>query len=105
MTSNQPEMFYNLRAEYYWNIRERFINDDIDLSSLPIEALDELKAQLTAIKFEYTPKGQIKIETKEEMKKRGLPSPDKADALVLAFGSTHKRPAILDFMKETNAKS
>ena len=29
--------------------------------------------------------GKIKVESKDEMKKRGLPSPDGADAFVLTF--------------------
>ena len=29
--------------------------------------------------------GKIKVESKDEMKKRGLPSPDVADAFVLTF--------------------
>ena len=99
MPSNEPEMFYNLRAEIYWNLRERFINGEIDLSGLPKEVFEDLSAQLSNINFEYTIKGQIKIESKEEMKKRGLPSPDKADALALAFGNVSKRPGIIDFMK------
>jgi hypothetical protein len=32
-----------------------------------------------------TSRGQIAVETKEEMRKRNLPSPDRADALAYAF--------------------
>jgi hypothetical protein len=30
-------------------------------------------------------KGQIQVESKDDMRKRGVPSPDRADALVYAF--------------------
>jgi hypothetical protein len=30
-------------------------------------------------------KGQIQVETKDQMRARGLPSPDRADALAYAF--------------------
>jgi phage terminase large subunit len=32
-----------------------------------------------------TSRGQIAVESKEEMRKRGVPSPDRADALVYSF--------------------
>jgi hypothetical protein len=32
-----------------------------------------------------TPRGRIKIESKDDMRKRGLPSPDRADAMAIAF--------------------
>jgi phage terminase large subunit len=95
LPANDTERFFNLRAEIYWNLRERFMKDDI---AIPND--DDLKAQLAALEFEYTPKGQIKIETKEEMQKRGLSSPDKADALALAFGNFNQKPGLLEFMQQ-----
>jgi hypothetical protein len=44
-----------------------------------------LAKQLVAIKWKMTSNGQIAVETKEEMRKRNLPSPDPADALVYSF--------------------
>jgi hypothetical protein len=75
------EHFLNLRAEIFWALRERFIQGDIQI---PHD--EDLMAQLEGLKFKYTSRGQIQIESKEDMKKRGLPSPDKADALAIAFG-------------------
>ena len=49
---------------------------------------DELVAQLTSRKYHLTSKGKLKLERKKDMKKRGLPSPDRADGLVLAFANT-----------------
>lgn len=46
---------------------------------------DKLISQLTTRKYRMTSKGKIALERKEEMKKRGLQSPDRADAVVLAF--------------------
>ena len=80
------EQFANLRAEIFWGLRERFIQGDIDLSDLPPDVLDDLSAQLSQIKFKYSARNQLQIEKKEDMKKRGLVSPDKADALAIAFG-------------------
>ena len=45
---------------------------------------DLLLGQLTARLITYTGRGLIGVEEKSEMKKRGLPSPDRADAVILA---------------------
>jgi len=73
------EHYLNARAEWYWALRERFEQDDIDID--PDD--DELAAQLGAIRYKYTSRGQVQIESKDDMKKRKLPSPDRADALML----------------------
>ena len=77
------ERFLNARAEWYWGLRQRFEHGDIDLD--PDD--DELAAQLAAIRYEFTARGQIKIESKDDMAKRGMPSPDRADALMLAYAT------------------
>jgi hypothetical protein len=61
-------------------LRERFEAGDID-----IEDDEDLVAQLASIKYKTNSRGQVLIESKDEMKKRGLPSPDRGDALMLAF--------------------
>ena len=71
------EKFLNKRAEWYWGLRERFEIGEIDID---VED-DELAAQLASLKWKINSLGKIQIERKEEMKKRGLPSPDRADAL------------------------
>jgi len=78
------EHFLNARAEWYWALRTRFEAGDIDID--PDD--DDLAAQLGAIKYKYTARQQIQIESKADMKKRGLPSPDRADALMLTAAAT-----------------
>ena len=80
MSASDSERFANKRAEWWWGLRERFESGDID-----IENDEELVAQLSNIKYKINSRGQIQIESKDEMRKRGLPSPDRADALMLAF--------------------
>ena len=74
------EMFLNLRAEYYWNLKERFRKGDI---VIPVNK--KLRNQLSSIQYTFRSNGQLKIESKEEMRDRGVASPDYADALLLAF--------------------
>lgn len=50
-----------------------------------IEDSDTLAAQLTSVQYSYDSKRRMKMEAKELMKKRGLRSPDDADALALTF--------------------
>ncbi len=78
------ERFVNLRAELYWQLRERFEKNQVDLSRLDADTFDKLKAQLCTIRFEFK-SGKVQIEAKESLKKRGLPSPDMADALMLSY--------------------
>lgn len=73
------EHFLNARAEWYWALRDRFEQGDIDID--PDD--DDLAAQLGAMRYKYTSRGQVQIESKDEMRKRKLPSPDRADALML----------------------
>lgn len=46
---------------------------------------EKLVAQLSTRKWRMNSNGKIYLERKEDMKKRGLQSPDRADAFVLAF--------------------
>lgn len=82
-----PERFINRRAEWYWGLREMFERGEIDL-----DGDDELAAQLSSLKYKFTSRGQIQIEPKESLKKRGLSSPDLADALMLAMADGGPQP-------------
>ena len=46
---------------------------------------DKQIAQLSNRKYRINSDGQIELERKEDMKKRGLTSPDRGDALVLSL--------------------
>lgn len=80
LVANDPQRFGNLRAEMFWKFREMFERGEIDLD--PND--EDLAAQLSSIKWHITRKGQIMIESKADMKKRGLPSPDRADAAMIS---------------------
>ena len=78
--ASSTERFVNLRAELFWELRRRFAEGDIQI---PDDA--DLAGQLLSLRYEMTSSGRVKIERKPSMKARGLASPDKADALALAF--------------------
>ncbi|MDE2787444.1 MAG: hypothetical protein OXL37_12380 [Chloroflexota bacterium] len=73
----------NLRAEGYWTLARRFRDHRI---RIPRDA--ELIGELASLRYRYNSRGKVLMESKDSMKSRGLPSPDKADALMLAFLDT-----------------
>jgi len=79
--SDDPEAYLNLRAQRYWELREKFERGEIDLDPLD----DDLAAELVELRYKRTSKGQIQIESKDEMKRRGVPSPNKAEAVMLSI--------------------
>jgi hypothetical protein len=74
---SQVERFHRLRDELWWNLREAFEKRQI---CLPMD--DELLGELTDIHWREE-NGKIRIESKKELRKRGVASPNKADALCL----------------------
>jgi phage terminase large subunit len=78
------ERFINRRAETWWIIREMLKKDELHL---PPD--NKLAADLTNIKFAYTSRGQIKLESKDDIKKRLGRSPDRGDALAIALAALH----------------
>lgn len=77
------DQYKNLRAElWHGKTRAWFMRRDCNLG----DDLD-LSGELTKVRFKFTSNGKIQIESKDEMKKRGQPSPDIADAFVLTFAA------------------
>lgn len=71
--------FKDRRSEQWWAVRELF-----EAGLFDIDPKDEpLQAQLGSIQKTEDSAGRILVETKKEMKARGLPSPDRADALMM----------------------
>ena len=81
--ASNAEQFMRLRDELWWWIRIRFQEGTI---SLPDNVDDELLDELSCIKYNFskTSKEKIKIESKQELRDRGVASPNKADALCLS---------------------
>lgn len=82
-----PENYENWGSESWATIRELLHDGEIEIPND-----EDLIGQLSTRKYKVTSKGKIRLESKEEMKKRGLRSPDRADALVLAFAKTGRDP-------------
>lgn len=83
--------YFNLGSQIWGNIKEllesNFSNNLQGKPDVQIELPhdEEMIKQLSVRKYHMTSKGKIQLESKEEMKKRGLKSPDTADSLTLAL--------------------
>ena len=77
-----PEKFVNKRTETWFLLREKFRLNQINIPD------DELMiGQLSAPRYSFDAAGRYKLESKDDMKKRGLSSPDRADVLAMLFES------------------
>ena len=74
--------YTNLRSEL-WFKTKGWLED----RSCKLPKNDQLLAELTGIRYSFTSAGKMKAESKDEMRRRGLKSPDLADALCLTMAS------------------
>jgi phage terminase large subunit len=81
------EHFANLKAELYWGLRLRF--KDGHVAGLVNE---KSISQLASIRYGHNARGQVQIERKEDAKKRGVPSPDYGESIMLAFALDQAPP-------------
>src|SRR5512147_973847 len=75
-----------LRDELWFKGREWFQDK---ACSIPQD--DALIAELTAPTYSFTSTGKMVVESKADMKKRGMRSPDLADAFLLTFACGERR--------------
>lgn len=73
--------FVNFKAQCWWEVRDRFEEGQMDLDPLD----EDTVAELTSLRYKRTSSGKIQIESKEEAKRRGIPSPNRAEAVMLAY--------------------
>lgn len=71
--------FINKRAEMWFDLRDWLQSG----GSIPNDHI--IKQDLSAPIYFHNSSGKIQLESKDDIKKRGLPSPDIADALALTF--------------------
>jgi hypothetical protein len=81
--------FYNMRAEGWWRLREELNPDQQFGSTIALPPDPSIKADLAAPHWELTPRG-IKVEDKNDIRKRLGRSPDDGDAIVMALNEGAK---------------
>lgn len=89
-----PKRFVNRRAEMWWELRD-WLDGDVPVM---IPDRDDLHTDLVAPQYKYDSNQRRKLESKDEIKKRGLRSTDCGDALALTFAE----PLLLDETETTS---
>lgn len=89
---SEPENFHSIRDEAHWHMRVL-----VQKGGAQMPNDDTLVNQATSIRYKVDSNKQIKIETKEELRKRKLPSPDRLDAF--SMGLYRSVPKIFGSLK------
>lgn len=82
--AKDPEKFRNVRAELWWNGRALLQPDQDGRQNLALDVERKVLSQLAGPTFKSDSSGRIQIEAKADMKRRGVSSPDQAEAVLLA---------------------
>lgn len=91
-SAKNPEFFDRQMDEMWFSCRDAFNPGTPEEPNLKVvglcpdgELADELAEQLSVRGYTLSKHGKIKVESKPELRKRGVESPDLADALVMGF--------------------
>ena len=93
-TAANGEKYHRLRDELWWKGREWFAEkqccfpkEGIDAPNAPDaqQTIDEMVGELTSVTYDFSVSGKIVVQSKDEMKRDGMRSPDLADAFLLTF--------------------
>jgi hypothetical protein len=76
------DTYTNLRAELWFKMRGW-----LEQRGAKLPKNEQLIAELTSIRYSFASSGKMKAEGKDDMRKRGLSSPDYADAVCLTLAS------------------
>lgn len=92
------DFFQNLKAQAWWTVADRFRNtynavakgqqfsaDQLISISSDCDHLERLMAELATPRREFDGAGRVRVESKKDMAKRGVKSPNLADAFIMAY--------------------
>lgn len=99
--------FSNLKSQTWFNVADRMMDtynairrgQDIDKSGIlsissECSNLEALITELSTPKKDYDGKGRVKVESKKDLAKRGIKSPNLADSFVMCFVPMQKRQTL-----------
>ena len=81
--ASMSDRFTNLRAELAYSLREWLESAEVGIA--PSDMLDAFTEQCSEVQQKFTSTGKVQLESKAEMKKRGVASPNLYDAAALTF--------------------
>jgi phage terminase large subunit len=92
------DFYCNLKAQTWWDVAARFRNtfnavrngmnfpaEELISISSECDHLDDLIDELCAPRRDFDNAGKVKVESKKDLAKREIKSPNKADAFVMAY--------------------
>jgi len=92
------EAFSNVKAQMWQIVADRFRNtyemvegindydaDEVISIDSSVNFLESLITELSTPKKDYTANGQLKVESKKDLSKRGIKSPNIADSFIMSF--------------------
>jgi hypothetical protein len=79
MKPDDNETYWNKRVEM-WDRMRQMMQEGMDI---PNDA--DLRNALIGVEYGFNDKEQMRLERKQDMKKRGLESPDEGDAIAYTF--------------------
>lgn len=91
-SASVSDKYARLRDELWFKGKSWFAALDC---SIPADD-EKLVAELTAPTYDFASNGKHVVESKKDMRKRGLPSPNKADAFLLTFGTMDQKKKKLE---------
>ena len=74
--------YVNLRAELWFATKAW-----LEQRGCKLPKDEDLMAELAGPRFKFSSSGKMQVESKQDMKKRGIRSPDLADAVCLTFAA------------------
>jgi hypothetical protein len=78
-TPRNPNAYFNRRAEC-WTLMREWLKNGAQIPDEP-----EIEADLTGPEYMFDAKSRVQLEKKEDLKSRGLASPDMGDCLAMTF--------------------
>jgi len=88
--ADDAAMYFNRRAEV-WGMMREWLNAGAEIPNDP-----ELDSDLTGVEYYFSRLNQLQLERKEDMKSRGLGSPDIGDAIAYSFSVKIAAPRKLE---------
>lgn len=97
------DYFCNVKAQKWWEIADRFRqtydavtngakyrDDQLIFIDSELPYLEELIDELTIVKRKFDLAGKVKVESKDDLAKRDISSPNLADAFIMGYASISK---------------
>ena len=98
------DYYCNLKAQTWWEVAARFRNtfnavtkgmefeyDELIAVSSEIDDVDDLIDELSTPRKDFDNAGRVKVESKKDLEKREIDSPNKADSFVMAYSPARKK--------------